>query len=46
MPTKDCKTQQDLSCSYFYVRLGGKKENILLCDSQGFIFKGRTSPME
>ncbi len=34
-----------LSCSDFYVRLGVKKENILLCDSQGVIYKGREKGM-
>jgi malate dehydrogenase (oxaloacetate-decarboxylating)(NADP+) len=34
-----------LSCSDFYVRLGVKKENILLCDSQGVIYKGRAKGM-
>lgn len=34
-----------LSCSAFYVRLGVKKENILLCDSQGVIYKGRAQGM-
>ena len=46
MPTEDCKTRQDLSCTDFYVRLGVKKENILLCASRGSIFKGRASQME
>ena len=34
-----------ISCSDFYVRLGVKKENILLCDSQGVIYKGRPKGM-
>ena len=34
-----------LSCSDFYVRLGVRKENILLCDSQGVIYKGRAKGM-
>ena len=34
-----------LSCSDFYVRLGVKKENILLCDSKGVIYKGRAQGM-
>jgi len=34
-----------LSCADFYVRLGVKKENILLCDSQGVIYSGRAKGM-
>jgi len=34
-----------ISCSDFYIRLGVKKENILLCDSQGVIYKGRPKGM-
>ena len=34
-----------ISCSDFYVRLGVKKENILLCDTKGVVYKGRTSGM-
>jgi len=34
-----------LSCSDFYIRLGIKKENILLCDTKGVIYKGRTAGM-
>jgi len=30
-----------ISCSDFYIRLGVKKENILLCDTRGIIYKGR-----
>jgi len=34
-----------IACSDFYVDLGVKKENILLCDTRGVIFKGRESGM-
>ncbi|HOK15513.1 MAG TPA: phosphate acyltransferase, partial [Candidatus Kapabacteria bacterium] len=32
-------------CAKFYVSLGVKKENIIMCDSQGVIYKGRTKGM-
>ena len=34
-----------ISCSNFYIRLGVKKENILLCDTRGVIYKGREQGM-
>lgn len=34
-----------ISCSDFYVRLGIRKENILMCDSQGVIYTGREKGM-
>ena len=29
------------SCAEHYVRLGVKRENIMLCDTKGVIYKGR-----
>ena len=34
-----------ISCSKFYTQLGVRKENIILCDSKGVIYKGRTENM-
>ncbi len=34
-----------IACAEFYVSLGVKRENILLCDSKGVIYKGRTNNM-
>jgi malate dehydrogenase (oxaloacetate-decarboxylating)(NADP+) len=34
-----------ISCAEHYVRLGVKRENIILCDSSGVIYKGRTKNM-
>jgi len=34
-----------ISCARLYVSLGAKKENIILCDSQGVIFRGRDKGM-
>lgn len=34
-----------IACSDFYVHLGIKKENIVLCDTRGVIYKGRTEGM-
>ena len=34
-----------ISCSKFYAQLGVKKENIILCDSKGVIYKGRAENM-
>ncbi|MCU0609214.1 MAG: NAD-dependent malic enzyme [Chitinispirillaceae bacterium] len=34
-----------ISCALHYVRLGARKENILLVDSTGVVFKGRTKGM-
>ncbi|MDP2865621.1 MAG: malic enzyme-like NAD(P)-binding protein, partial [Elusimicrobiota bacterium] len=33
------------SCADHYVRLGVKRENILMCDTKGVIYKGRTEGM-
>jgi malate dehydrogenase (oxaloacetate-decarboxylating)(NADP+) len=34
-----------IACAEFYVSLGVKRGNILLCDSQGVVYKGRTKNM-
>ncbi len=34
-----------IACADFYVALGAKHENIMICDSKGVIFKGRTAGM-
>ena len=34
-----------VACAKFYITLGVKPENLLLCDSKGVIFKGRTNGM-
>lgn len=34
-----------ISCAELYVRLGAKRENIFMCDSQGVIYKGRPEGM-
>jgi malate dehydrogenase (oxaloacetate-decarboxylating)(NADP+) len=34
-----------ISCAKFYLKLGVKKENLILCDTHGVIFKGRTEGM-
>jgi malate dehydrogenase (oxaloacetate-decarboxylating)(NADP+) len=34
-----------ISCAGHYVRLGVKRENILMCDTKGVIYKGRTDGM-
>lgn len=34
-----------ISCAKLYVRLGVKKENIVLCDTKGVVFKGRKEGM-
>src|SRR5579862_3542499 len=34
-----------ISCAEHYVRLGVKRENLILCDTSGVIFKGRTTNM-
>jgi malate dehydrogenase (oxaloacetate-decarboxylating)(NADP+) len=34
-----------VACAKFYITLGVKPENLLLCDSKGVIFKGRTAGM-
>jgi malate dehydrogenase (oxaloacetate-decarboxylating)(NADP+) len=34
-----------IACSNFYVHLGIKKENIVLCDTRGVVYKGRTAGM-
>jgi malate dehydrogenase (oxaloacetate-decarboxylating)(NADP+) len=35
-----------LSCAKLYEKLGARRENILVCDSNGVIFKGRTERMD
>ncbi|HTS34033.1 MAG TPA: NADP-dependent malic enzyme [Candidatus Solibacter sp.] len=34
-----------IACAEHYVRLGVKRENIILCDTKGVVFKGRASGM-
>jgi len=34
-----------IACSKFHISLGVKKENVILCDSKGVIYKGRTKGM-
>ena len=34
-----------IACTNFYISLGVKKENIIMCDSKGVIYKGRTENM-
>ncbi len=34
-----------ISCSEFYIALGARRENFILCDSKGVIYKGRTAAM-
>jgi malate dehydrogenase (oxaloacetate-decarboxylating)(NADP+) len=34
-----------VSCAEHYVRLGVKRENIIMCDTKGVIYKGRTTGM-
>ncbi len=34
-----------IACADFYVRLGVRRENLVLCDSQGVIYRGRSSGM-
>ncbi len=34
-----------ISCTNIFVSLGVKKENVIMCDSNGVIFKGRTKGM-
>ncbi len=34
-----------ISCARYYVKLGVKKENLILCDSHGVIYKGREEGM-
>ena len=34
-----------IACADFYVALGARKENILMCDSKGVIYAGRTAGM-
>lgn len=34
-----------LACAQMYVNLGLKKENLLLCDSKGVVYEGRTEGM-
>ncbi|MBX7152913.1 NADP-dependent malic enzyme [bacterium] len=34
-----------IACANFYISLGVKKENLILCDTKGVVYKGRTSGM-
>lgn len=34
-----------IACANFYISLGVKKENLILCDTKGVIYKGRTAGM-
>jgi malate dehydrogenase (oxaloacetate-decarboxylating)(NADP+) len=34
-----------VACAEHYVRLGVKRENVILCDTKGIIYKGRTQGM-
>ena len=34
-----------IACSEHYVRLGVKRENVILCDTKGVVYKGRTKGM-
>ncbi|HEX3036489.1 MAG TPA: phosphate acetyltransferase [Thermodesulfobacteriota bacterium] len=34
-----------IACAEFYILLGAKRENIIMCDSKGVIYKGRTEGM-
>ncbi len=34
-----------IACAKFHISLGIKKENVILCDSKGVIYKGRTNGM-
>ncbi len=34
-----------IACAKFYISLGVKKENVIMCDSKGVIYKGRTKGM-
>ncbi|MCB0045711.1 MAG: NADP-dependent malic enzyme, partial [Caldilineaceae bacterium] len=34
-----------IACADFYCALGARKENIIMCDSKGVIYKGRTAGM-
>ncbi|HDL18204.1 MAG TPA: phosphate acetyltransferase [Bacteroidetes bacterium] len=34
-----------IACANYYIKLGVKKENLILCDSKGVIYKGREAGM-
>jgi malate dehydrogenase (oxaloacetate-decarboxylating)(NADP+) len=34
-----------IACAKFYLRLGVKRENLILCDTKGVVYKGRTDGM-
>ena len=34
-----------IACAEHYVRLGVKRENVILCDTKGVVYKGRTTGM-
>jgi malate dehydrogenase (oxaloacetate-decarboxylating)(NADP+) len=35
-----------LSCARLYVELGARKENMIVCDTKGVVFRGRTEAMD
>ncbi|HYO15998.1 MAG TPA: NADP-dependent malic enzyme [Thermoanaerobaculia bacterium] len=35
-----------LSCARLYVELGARKENMILCDTHGVVYRGRTESMD
>ena len=34
-----------VACAEHYVRLGVKRENVILCDTKGVVYQGRTQGM-
>jgi len=34
-----------IACAKFYIKLGVKRENLILCDTNGVVYKGRTKGM-
>ncbi|HDK35335.1 MAG TPA: NADP-dependent malic enzyme, partial [Bacteroidetes bacterium] len=34
-----------IACAKFYIQLGVRKKNIIMCDSKGVVYKGRTNGM-
>ena len=35
-----------LSCAHLYLKLGARRENVILCDRKGVIWRGRTEDMD
>jgi len=35
-----------LSCAHLYLELGARRENLILCDSHGVVYEGRTEAMD